>query len=570
MQEREISLKDMLFTALRGWRKIVVFAIICAVLFGSFTAVTRVMDMNDPKMLEKWNMEYEVAYGSYRAEINNLDRQIADNDRLASQAELEIERLDIKKADYEGNLADLEAKIEYYKARIEDCKDNIEQLKLEKEKLEYYLDYRKEQNKNSLLMAIDPYNVNVYESFLRIDSGYEILPGNTYQNHDPTPEIIETYRLLVNNTEFYEKMITELGLKTEVRYLTEIISVSGYGMNSIRIRVISDNKVDAEKIGNYIAAEIKSVQTNVIASIADHELVEYNTNSYSVVDLNVYTQQHGYIQEERNYEASLRDVDMSILTTESDIRGIDTDIRHFLQDIEDIKIAISELPIEKKSLEDKISEYHDANFEFKSERIKLLEKPEPQYGGYTVLSVITGFIKFAVIGGVVGALLAVIYVAVMGIINGKILSSEQICGMVNTKFFGYWPKTGKKKFAFVDRWIDRMSGREVKGMTPEDATNLVLSNVSVEGNDKTKIMLCGGASKEIINEVACKIKNQLPDVEIICGTTIDVDSVVVRGIAECDAAILVEQLDKSGLNAVVQINEQLAKRNKSVLGVILN
>ena len=570
MQEREISLKDMLFTALRGWRKIVVFAIICAVLFGSFTAVTRVMDMNDPKMLEKWNMEYEVAYGSYWAEINNLDRQVADNDRLASQAELEIERLDIKKADYEGNLADLEAKIEYYKARIEDCKDNIEQLKLEKEKLEYYLEYRKEQNKNSLLMAIDPYNVNVYESFLRIDSGYEILPGNTYQNQDLTPEIIETYRLLVNNTEFYKKMITELGLKTEVRYLTEIISVGGYGMNSIRICVISDNKADAEKIGNYIAAEIKAVQTNVIASIADHELVEYNTNSYSVVDLNVYTQQHGYIQEERNYEASLRDVDMSILTTESDIRGIDTDIRHFLQDIEDIKIAISELPIEKKSLEDKISEYHDANFEFKSERIKLLEKPEPQYGGYTVLSVITGFIKFAVIGGVVGALLAVIYVAVMGIINGKILSSEQICGMVNTKFFGYWPKTGKKKFAFVDRWIDRMSGREVKGMTPEDATNLVLSNVSVEGNDKTKIMLCGGASKEIINEVACKIKNQLPDVEIICGTTIDVDSVVVRGIAECDAAILVEQLDKSGLNAVVQINEQLAKRNKSVLGVILN
>lgn len=570
MQEREISLKDMLFTALRGWRKIVVFAIICAVLFGSFTAVTRVMDMNDPKMLEKWNMEYEVAYGAYWAEINNLDRQIAENDRLASQAELEIERLDIKKADYEGNLADIEAKIEYYKARIEDCKDNIEQLKLEKEKLEYYLEYRKEQNKNSLLMAIDPYNVNVYESFLRIDSGYEILPGNTYQNQDPTPEIIETYRLLVNNTEFYEKMITELGLKTEVRYLTEIISVGGYGVNSIRIRVISDNMEDAKKIGNYIVAEIKAVQTNIIASIADHELVEYNTNSYSVVDLNVYTQQHGYIQEERNYEASLRDVDMSILTIESDIRGIDTDIRHFLQDIEDIKIAISELPIEKKSLEDKISEYHDANFEFKSERIKLLEKPEPQYEGYTVLSVITGFIKFAIIGGVVGAVLAAIYVAVMGIINGKVLSSEQICGMVNTKFFGYWPKTGKKKFAFVDKWIDRMSGREVKGMTSEDATNLVLSNVSVEGNDKAKIMLCGGASKEIINEVACKIKNQLPDVEIICGTTIDVDSVVVRGIAECDAAILVEQLDKSGLNAVVQINEQLAKRNKSVLGVILN
>ena len=570
MQEREISIKDMLFCALRKWRKIVIIGIIVAILMGSFVAATRAIDMKDPKKIEMWQNEYDVAYGSYWAAINNIDRQIAENERLASQAELEIERLDIKKADYEGDLEDLAAKIVYYEARANDCTANIEQLKLEKEKLNYYLEYRKEQNKNSLLMAIDPYNVNVYESYLRVDSEYEILPGNTFQNQDPTPELIETYRLLVNNTEFYEKMITDLDLKTEVRYLTEVISVNGYSMNSIQIKIISDDAKWAKNVGEYIVNAIKTAQAHVVLSIADHDLAEYNTSSYSVVDLGVYTKQYSFIQEEINYEASIRDVDMSILSTESDIRSINTDIRYFRQNIEDTKLAISKLPIEKKSLEDKIAEYHDANYELKSNRIELLKNPEPVYQGYTVQSVVVGFIKFAVIGGVIGVIIAAVYIAVMGIMNGRVLSSEQVSDALNSKFFGYWPKTGKKKFAFMDKWIDRMYGRDHKDMTPERATNLVLSNVAVACDGISKIMLCGGANKETIDGVACAIKEQLSDVDIISGSTIDVDPDVVRGVSECDAVILVEQLDKSDLNAAVQIKDQLDKANKPILGVILS
>ena len=566
MQEREISLKDMLFCALRKWRKIVIFAIICAILIGSFAAGSRVVEMKDPENLEIWQNQYEVALGSYWAAINNVDRQIAENERLASQVELEIERLDIKKTDYEGNLEDLEAKIVYYEALIEDCNDNIEQLNLEKEKLEYYLEYRKEQNENSLLMDIDPYDVNVYEVYLRIDSGYEILPGNTYQNQDPTPELIETYRLLVNNTEFYEKMITSLDLKTEVRYLTEVISVGGYGMNSIKIRVISDSADWAKDVGDYIADAIKSSQAHVVLSIADHDLVEYNVNSYSVVDLGVYSQQYAYIQEERNYEVSLRDVDMSILSVESDIRSIDTDIRHFRQNIEDTLIAINELPITKKSLEDKAAEYKDANFELQTERMELLKKPEPQYQGYTARNIATGFVKFAVVGGIVGAIIAAVYFAVVGIMRGKILSADQACCAINGKFFGYWPKAAKKRFAAIDRWIDGMSGRK----TSDVAEDLVMSNIAVACEGMSSVVLCGGASKETIETIAGTMADQLPQIKVVCGATIDTDPAVVRGVAECDAVILVEEIDKSGLNAAIQLNEQLKSTNKSVLGVILN
>ena len=115
-----------------------------------------------------------------------------------------------------------------------------------------------------------------------------------------------------------------------------------------------------------------------------------------------------------------------------------------------------------------------------------------------------------------------------------------------------------------------MYGRNRKDMTPELATNLVLSNVVVACEGSTKIMICGGAKKETIDAVACAIKEQLSNVDIISGSTIDVDPVVVRGVSECDAVILVEQLDKSGLSAAAQIKEQLDKINKPMLGIILN
>jgi hypothetical protein len=107
-------------------------------------------------------------------------------------------------------------------------------------------------------------------------------------------------------------------------------------------------------------------------------------------------------------------------------------------------------------------------------------------------------------------------------------------------------------------------------MTPEIATNLVLSNAVVACEGSENIMLCGGASKETIDAVAGAIVEQLPYIKVISGATIDSDPAVVRGVSECDAVILVEQIDKSDLNAAIQMKEQLDKINKPMLGIILN
>lgn len=570
MQEREFNLKDMLCYTLRKWRIIVILAVTCAILFAAFAATTRILDMNDPKKVERWEAEYEVAQGSYWAPIYAVDLKVKENERLASQAQLDIEELNDKKTEYEAQITDYEAKIAYYEALIGDYRANIEQLKTERETLDYYLTYRQQRNENSLLMKIDPYEVNTYEAYLRVDSGYVILPENSYQNPDPTSEIRQTYRLLVNNTEFYAKMIEDLELATEVRYLTEVISVSDYGTHSMRVRVISDDVDWAKKVGEYITKAIQANHTQVSASIAEHTLVHYNTFECSTVDLSVYTTQNTYREEVADYETSIREINTSILQTEVDIRDMDTEIRLSRQLIKDAEKAIKELPLEKQALEQQISDYQTANLKLRADQLALKEKPEPQYGGHTTSTVISASVKYALLGAAVGAFLMVLYFLIMALANEKALSSEQICQVLNSKFFGFWPKKGKKLFGFIDRWIAHLAGDATKGLSPELATELVLANIKLACAANAKILLCGGATKETVEAVGLAIKGLLPEAQIISGGTLTNDPAVVRGLHECDAVILVEQLDKSDLNTAVHLKERTEALDKTVLGVVLS
>jgi hypothetical protein len=141
---------------------------------------------------------------------------------------------------------------------------------------------------------------------------------------------------------------------------------------------------------------------------------------------------------------------------------------------------------------------------------------------------------------------------------------------VESEYFGYWPGKGKKCLAFIDKIIDRMSGYSAKGVTPEVATELVLSNIAVASANSKKVMICGGAAKEVIAEIAEAAKAQLSETEVIFGGAIGSDPTVVRGMAECDAVIIAEQLDKSGLSAAVTIKERAEGMDKRVIGVIVH
>ncbi len=569
MEENEIRLKDILFYTLRKWRIIVIFALACAILVGSFVVIDRALDLADEKKMATWQAKYELARNTYWESIHRLEREISENERLAAEAKEAIELLNTAKTDHEMQIADLEADIVYYEALIADYQTTISQLREKCTDLEYYLEYRKEQNENSLLMAIDPYNVCVYESYLRVDSGYQIQPDSTYQDPDPTAELRQTYRLLVSNTEFYQNMIEALSLETEVRYLTEVISVETYSTKSLRVHVIAKEEAWAKKVGDYIVKAIKDAHTHVSSSIAAHDLTEYNANSYSVVDLSIYTKQSAHLQEATNYETQIREIDVTILNTEAEARLLGADIRTFRQQIQEIKLAIAQLPIQAQTLEQQINGYNGANVKLKADRLALLETPEPQYAGPTLANLTVAFVKYAAVGAAVGAFVTALYFAAIAAFGSKLLSPGQICESTGSKFFGFWPKKGKKLFAFIDNWLDRLAGNGAKNMASDLATDLVLSNIKLACADSKKVLLCGGAPRATLDALTSAVKALLPGAEIFTGGIISNDPDVVRGLMECDAVILVEQLDRSGMHAATELKDRIQDMNKPLLGVIL-
>lgn len=569
MQETELNLKDMLFCMLRKWRTIVIFAVICALIAGSVVAIGRYIDMNDEEKTALWESEYEAALGAYWAKISDLDRKIGENERLATQTEYELAHLEEKKGDYEAEIADFEAYIAYNESLIEDYRSNNEHLAYERELMEYYLTYRKEQNENSLLMKIDPYNVNVYEVYLRVDSGYEILPENTFQNIDRTAELLQTYRLLVGKTNFYNQMIADLKLNTEVRYLTEVISVSDYNVNSLCVRVMSDSASWAKAVGEYVSEAILAAHGQVSASIAEHELTKYNTVSYAAVDMNVYAQQQACMHEAFTYEEDIREVDTTMLNNEAAIRDMNVENRELQTQINALWLAIDNLPLEKQAMEDAIANYRDANYSLRQDQLKLRELPEPTYEGYTMVSVIVGFAKFAVLGGVGGAVITALCIMALGILSGKVISTAQLCEAVQCESFGFWPRTRKRAFGFIDRRIEGMAGNAAGNVSAEVAKNLVLANATVACGGMKKVMLCGGAGESAIAALSAEMKAQLPGVAVISGGTIDSDPAVVRGLAECDAVILIEQVNRSAMTAAVQLKNRAKALDKPVLGCVL-
>lgn len=569
MEDTELSLYDLFALILRKWRGIVLFAIIVGILAGLAGGVAlRLIQMNDPEKIAEWQEEYEAAYGAYYAEINAIDRQIDDHNRAILRSNNKINELERQIDIYGNSIATYENNILKYEARIADYEKDILTLENDIEKQEYYLLYQEEQNENSLYMEIDPYDVKSYEAYIRVDSGYQIIPNATYQDINPTQEILNTYIMLVNNTAFYEEMIKDLKLDTEVRYLTEVISVGTYNSNSLTIKVIGKDALTVEKIAKYISDEILKSHDKVQDSVSKHDISLYNEKSYSAIDVNIYTKQQDNLKKVVNYNAQIRDLEMSILNLRTAIRDLETDIFNANVRITEIREAIDLIPADIEAVNAEISDYEDQCFVLRNERVELLSEPEPKYKGFTYFSLLTGFAKFTIIGGVIAGVIAVVYVVVIALMGGKVLSADMICAYSKTNFFGTWPNQKKRPFAFVDKWIDSILGTATK-KTIKEREDIVISNLAVSSAGKTDILICGGVEETILEAIKERISAKCPDVRFIIGGTIDSDPRTIEGLASSSGVVLVEERYVSEMKSVEELKKRAAALDKPILGVII-
>ena len=600
MQEQEISIKEMLVIALRRWRGILAFGIAVALIAGLATIVIRIAEMNDPDQVERWQMEYDAAKGAYWASINDYDRQISENERLANAAQAELDALEQQEESLREDIQDKRTSIEYYDTQIEVSQANIDNLESEKEKLAFYLKDQTERNENSLFLQLDPYNVHVSEAYLRVDTGYRITPSTSYQTPDRTNEVLRTYIMLVNSTEFYQQMIDDLKLETEVRYLSELVDVGIYNENSLRVRVLAATPERAREAADYICDALLADASLVKSTVTSHTIRKYSSQNYTYIDLDVYERQQAMLEKAREYESSSRSIDAEILSTRSEILNMKAEIRALNTEITDTELEIDALPDTANAYRAEISSYQDARYSLLSEQLKLKEKKEPAYGGYTPFSVFTGFVKFVILGGIGGVCVAAFALLIMGMFSSRLQSVEQCAGLVRADYLGLWPTEKPKwlwprlnrwverkkqkngKFAHLltrieeyaaklDHWIACVEGVSADGVTEEGARELVVSNLEAAMTGFSgKLMLCGGAPREVIDSVGNALHTVLPSVDIRCSGDMLFDADTVRGLPVCDGIILVEGRGSSDTNAISALCQRAKASEKPILGFVIS
>lgn len=230
--EKELSLKDMLYCALRKWRQILNVAIIIALLAGG--------------------------YRLYRG------LHVVFNDQAAASAQNKYE---IAQADYEAK---------------------GERLRAEMTNLQEQSARQQEYNEKSVLMKIDP--MNKWEGYfqLYIDSKFQINPSLSYQNVDLTNRLVSAYASFLRSGELYQELLEQSPDIEEIRFLKEVYSVSADPANAtIMVRCVGAEEADVREMLDFIKTKIATQFETIQDAIGDHGYDILSEFAYSTIDLDL-------------------------------------------------------------------------------------------------------------------------------------------------------------------------------------------------------------------------------------------------------------------------------------------
>ncbi|MBP3568898.1 MAG: hypothetical protein J6K04_07000 [Lachnospiraceae bacterium] len=256
--EQEIDLKWLLYRVLRGWRTIVVWAVVIALAVGIGGTVLNLVKINDPEYIEAAKENFEREHASWVATGENFEAQL----------------------------------------------ENIAEAK--KEQMEY--------NEKSVLMQIDPLR-EFHASFeMYVNYEYQIMPDMAYQNIDLSDRILKAYATYMTNGELYQKIIDGVSFDMERRYLSEILNVSvDYNTNMISVSVTQQSAEYCQEILNIVKAALLEKYNDVNATIAEHTLSDTNAAAYETVNLALQEVQKANRQAVTDLDISLQEVNEEYL-----------------------------------------------------------------------------------------------------------------------------------------------------------------------------------------------------------------------------------------------------------------
>lgn len=225
-------------------------------------------------------------------------------------------------------------------------------------------------------------------------------------------------------------------------------------------------------------------------------------------------------------------------------------------------------------LEDKQKQNTDKIFSYQKDlldkemALKDLEEPEvPQE--ISKKKVAVQGVKFALIGSVGGAFLLAFYFCMIYVLSGKLHTDDELKDRFRVKILGVFAlpvKTGV--LCGIDRWLERLEGKAARP-SEEAVLKRVTLNIQNYVGEAKKLLLTGTVSEDILKDLAGKLSESLPGIQLVAGADMNKAADTLRLLAECDGVILVEKREASKCAQIQKEKESIDALKKPIIGCMV-
>lgn len=252
-QERAISLQDLCWKIVLGWRRLLACAVIFAVVITAWQYV-------------QGQKSYNEAMKKYREQTEALES--GESETLTGRTEFTDAEL----------------------AQIQDAKA-----------LQSVLDRSRAYIQNSILMNTNAYRENVLILEYYVDSEYRF--NYTEDNEvDYTNAVVDAYKHYGENGGLATEIDEELDLGYEFRYVQEIVGVTvAASMDTFTVEIIYPDQVMLQKISDVVDAALQEQAAAISDSIGRHSLKLISETITVRTDSNLANYQQTYQNMVNNY-----------------------------------------------------------------------------------------------------------------------------------------------------------------------------------------------------------------------------------------------------------------------------
>ena len=380
---------------------------------------------------------------------------------------------------------------------------------------------------NSILMNIDPYQEKALLLQYYIDSDYTWNINENVES-DYTSAVTAAYAEYVKSGVVTSEIKNELGLDIDERYIEELISVDDLEAevksdSILSVQIIYTDDETLNEIADIVEKCIEEQTKTISDTVGSHTLKLLSVHIVTQTDDEVAAKQ-GTVQAQLNaYRSQLTTLTNSM----SDEQLAEVDI---MGDDEEDTQAVVQTPPTKPSFS----------------------------------------IKYLILGFLVGAFLAVLWVCAKVIFSSTLQSSEELSDLYGVRLLGCIRK--EEKVSKIDEFLLKLKNRKRKKLSKEAAENILISNLELacKAENIQKIFLTGTEIEHVekawITAFTEKMKNV--GIEVVYGENVCYSAAALRDAVEIGTAVLLEQSNQSIYDEISKEMKMLKEQNVRILGGI--